>query len=185
MSALTLTHRIARVEDLPALHALMNRAIGELQKPFLSPDQIRASYSVMGLDSQLVRDGTYFAVESGGVIVGCGGWSYRATLFGGDASVVARDASLLDPAADAARVRAMYTDPEHIRRGIGTLILALCEGAAAGAGFGRVELMATAAGVPLYRAAGYRPADAATEADIGGVKVPLLRMVKDLPRPGS
>lgn len=175
-----LTHRIAVLDDLPALHALMNRAIAELQKPFLSPEQIEASYKVMGLDTQLVRDGTYFVVESDGVIVGCGGWSYRATLFGGDASIVARDTNCLDPAMDAAKVRAMYTDPAHTRRGIGALILQLCEGAAAAAGFRQVELMATAAGVPLYRAVGYRPADDGTEADINGVKVPLLRMTKPI-----
>ena len=175
-----LTHRIAQLDDLPALHALMNRAIAELQKPFLSPEQIEASYRVMGLDTQLVRDGTYFVVESGGTIVGCGGWSFRATLFGGDASIVARDANRLDPARDAAKVRAMYTDPAHTRRGIGAMILSLCEGAAADAGFQRVELMATAAGVPLYRAVGYVPADDGIEADVDGVKVPLLRMTKQL-----
>lgn len=178
--AAQLTHRLAQLDDLPALHALMNRAIAELQKPFLTAEQIEASYKVMGLDTQLVRDGTYFIVESGGQIVGCGGWSFRATLFGGDASIVARDTNRLDPATDAAKVRAMYTDPDHTRRGIGAMILSLCEGAAAAAGFQRVELMATAAGVPLYRAVGYVPADAATEADIDGVKVPLLRMTKSL-----
>lgn len=180
MTALPLTHRIATLEDLSALHALMNRAIAELQKPFLTPEQIEASHKVMGLDTQLVRDGTYFIVENEGGIVGCGGWSYRATLFGGDASIVARDTNLLNPASDAAKVRAMYTDPCHARRGIGRLILSLCESAAAAAGFRRVELMATASGIPLYRAAGYVPAEAGTEADVNGVKVPLMRMTKIL-----
>ncbi len=173
-----LAHRVARLDDLPALHALMNRAIAELQKPFLTPEQIEASYKVMGLDTQLVRDGTYFVIECEGVIVGCGGWSFRATLFGGDASIVARDTQRLDPATDAAKVRAMYTDPAYTRRGIGAAILSLCEGAARAAGFRRVELMATAAGVPLYRAVGYVPAGEGTDADINGVKVPLLRMTK-------
>ena len=100
-SPLPLTHRLAVMDDLPELHSLMNRAIAQLQTPFLTAKQIEASYKVMGLDTQLVRDGTYFVVESEGLIVGCGGWSFRATLFGGDASIVARDANLLDPATDA------------------------------------------------------------------------------------
>ena len=174
------THRIAQLDDLPALHALMNRAIAELQKPFLTPEQIAASYQVMGLDSQLVKDGTYFMVEIDGKLAGCGGWSYRATLFGGDKSIVARDAKLLDPKTDAAKVRAMYTDPAFVRQGVGAYILSLCEEAAAAAGFQSVELMATAAGVPLYRAAGYVPVDAAADADIGGVQVPLQKMRKML-----
>jgi len=98
--------RLALEADLPALHALMNASIAELQTPFLSPDQLAASFSIMGLDSQLVADRTYFVVEAGGRIAGCGGWSRRATLFGGDHSAN-RDAALLDPATDAARVRAM------------------------------------------------------------------------------
>ena len=106
------------------LAALMARAIGELQRGFLSPAEIEASRAVMGLDTQLIDDGTYFVVESGGAVAGCGGWSRRATLFGGDHSA-GRDAALLDPAKDAARVRAMYTAPEFARRGVGRLILEL------------------------------------------------------------
>lgn len=180
MHAPLLTHRLAGMDDLPALHALMNRAISELQKPFLTPEQITASHRVMGLDTQLVQDGTYVIAEADGVMAGCGGWSYRATLFGGDASIVARNASHLNPHTDPAKIRAMYTDPAFARRGVGAYVLSVCEAAAAAAGFGSVELMATAAGLPLYRARGYEPADAASEADIDGVKVPLLRMRKML-----
>lgn len=158
----------------------MNRAIESLQTAFLDPAQVRASHKVMGLDSQLVRDGTYFVVEDGNRIAGCGGWSFRATLYGGDASIVGREPAMLDPASDAAKVRAMYTDPDFVRRGVGRLILALCEDAARSAGFSRVELMATAAGVPLYRAAGYTPLGGAEDADVEGVTVPLLRMGKAL-----
>ncbi|MDI1365481.1 MAG: GNAT family N-acetyltransferase, partial [bacterium] len=97
--------RLARPEDIPALSALMNAAIGRLLTPFLPPEGVKASFEIMGLDTQLIADGSYFVVEDGGQIAGCGGWSRRATLFGGDHSA-GRDAALLDPATDAARVRA-------------------------------------------------------------------------------
>jgi GNAT superfamily N-acetyltransferase len=134
----------------------------------------------MGLDTQLVRDGTYFLIECGDRIAGCGGWSFRATLYGGDDSVVAREPARLDPSTDAAKVRAMYTDPDFTRRGIGSHILALCEDAARQAGFKRVELMGTAAGVPLYRAQGYTPVAEQEFARVGDVEIPLLRMEKHL-----
>lgn len=158
----------------------MDRAIESLQADFLDPAQVAASHKVMGLDSQLVKDGTYFVVEEGSRIAGCGGWSFRATLYGGDESIVGREPERLDPARDAAKVRAMYTDPDFVRRGVGRLILRLCEAAARRAGFARVELMATAAGVPLYLAAGYAPLGPGEEADVDGVQVPLLRMGKAL-----
>lgn len=158
----------------------MNRAIESLQSGFLDPVQVAASHKVMGLDSQLVKDGTYFIVEEGNRIAGCGGWSFRATLYGGDASIVGRERARLDPSRDAAKVRAMYTDPDFVRRGVGRMILGLCEDAARAAGFARVELMATAAGVPLYRAAGYAPLADPEDADVDGVRVPLLRMGKAL-----
>src|SRR3546814_3123888 len=116
--------------------ALMGAAVDILQKPFLDEAQIAASRAIMGLDTQLVDDGTYFVVEEGGVLAGCGGWSRRATLYGGDRSP-GRDAALLDPAKDAARVRAMYTHPAFVRRGIGRTILSLCEAAARAEGFTR------------------------------------------------
>jgi hypothetical protein len=102
------SHRLARREDVPALSALMAASIRELQRDFLSPQAVEASFDVMGLDTQLIDDGTYFVVECADIIAGCGGWSRRATLFGGD-HAAKRDAALLDPKKDAARVRAMYT----------------------------------------------------------------------------
>jgi GNAT superfamily N-acetyltransferase len=178
MMSSSLTHRIAGREDLDALIILMNEAIAELQKPFLDAGQIEASRLIMGLDTQLVDDGTYFIVEAAGELAGCGGWSHRATLYGGDQSP-GRSAALLDPARDAARVRAMYTHPRHTRKGVGRMILALCEAAARARGFRRVELMATMAGEPLYRACGYQPCERILD-DRGGVPVPLLRMAKSL-----
>ena len=156
----------------------MDAAIAELQKPFLDARQIESSRTIMGLDTQLVDDGTYFVVEAEGELGGCGGWSRRATLYGGDQSP-GRSAALLDPAKDAARVRAMYTHPRHTRKGIGRLILSLCEDAARAEGFRSVELMATMAGEPLYRACGYEPVERVTD-ERGGAPVPLLRMRKRL-----
>lgn len=175
-----LSHRLAQLSDLDALHALMARSIGELQTEFLSPEQVVASRQVMGLDTQLVKDQTYFLVESDGRIVGCGGWSWRATLFGGDNSIVTREPAPLDPATDAARIRAMYVHPEFARRGIGSRILQVCEQAALEAGFARAEMMATMAGVPLYSAAGYADLESVDATTTGGVVVPMIRMGKAL-----
>ena len=175
---MALTHRLARRGDVEALRGLMEASIAELQKGFLEPAQIVASRAIMGLDTQLIDDGTYFIVECDGEMAGCGGWSRRATLYGGDHST-ARDASLLDPATDAARVRAMYTHPSHTRKGIGRLILSLCEDAARAEGYGSVQLMATMSGVPLYTACGYEPRERIID-DRGGVPVPLVRMTKRL-----
>ncbi len=173
------THRIATHDDIAALTPLMNAAIAELLKPFLTPDQVVASFEIMGLDTQLIDDGTYFVVFSGDHIAGCGGWSRRATHFGGDHSP-GRDARLLDSKTEAARVRAMYTHPDFTRRGIGRLILTLSEAAAAREGFARTELVATMAGEPLYRAYGYAPVEAFAQPTSKGIAVPMLRMSKDI-----
>lgn len=178
MTNATLTHRIARRDDLEALRPLIAAAISELQKPFLDEHQIESIRTIMGLDTQLIDDGTYFVVEADCKLAGCGGWSRRATLYGGDRSP-GRSADLLDPAKDAARVRAMYTHPDHTRKGVGRLILSLCEHAAKSEGFKKVELMATMAGEPLYRACGYAPCERLMD-DRGGVAVPLIRMGKSL-----
>ena len=177
MAALKL--RIARPDDIDVLRPLMHQAIGELLKPFLPPDAVAGSFEIMGIDTQLIADGTYFAVEDSVEIVGCGGWSRRATLFGGD-HTLGRDAALLDPARDAARVRAMYTHPAHVRRGIGRMVLGACEAAARSEGFTRVELAATLAGEPLYRACGYAEIERFSSRTSTGVDVPLIRMGKAL-----
>jgi GNAT superfamily N-acetyltransferase len=175
-------HRLATADDIPALHALMQASIDTLQAGFLSPEQVQASRTIMGLDTQLIADGGYFLVEDPTVrpsaLAGSGGWSRRATLYGGD-HTPGRDAAWLDPAVDAARVRAMYTSPSYARRGVGRLILQLCESAAAAAGFQRVELMGTLSGEPLYRACGYVPIERIEDAR-GGAPVPLIRMGKPL-----
>jgi len=166
-------------DDIPRLSRLVESSIRQLLSPFLTTDQVEASFAIMGLDRQLIDDGTYFVVEESERIVGCGGWSRRATLFGGD-HTKGRDARLLDPAREPARVRAMYTDPAFARRGVGRLILLLCEEAAVGDGFRRAELAATMGGVPLYRACGYAELERLEAETPSGVRVPLIRMGKDL-----
>ena len=174
----TLTSRLAIPADVPALMALIEAAISELQRPFLEDDQIAASRSIMGIDRQLIEDGTYFIVEIDGEMAGCGGWSRRATLYGHDHSS-GRDSALLDPSVDPARIRAMYTHPSHARKGIGRFVLGLCEDAARKSGFRRAELMSTMAGEPLYRSCGYEAIES-TARHVDGISVPLLRMTKRL-----
>ncbi len=174
MTAPALGHRLAAADDIPAIRALMALSIDRLQRDVLPPELIAASHAVMGLDTQLIADGTYVVVETGGDLAGCGGWSRRATLFGGNHAAI-RDDALLDPTRDPARIRAMYTHPNHTRRGIGRLVLGWAEAAAAAEGFGQAELAATLAGVPLYAACGWTAIEPFTA---GGV--PLVRMGKRL-----
>ena len=171
--------RWATSADLPALRSLMTLAINELQSEFLSPEQVIASRAIMGLDTQLLEDGTYLLAEKDGVIAGCGGWSRRATLYGGDHSADLRDPKFLDPIQDAAKIRAMYTHPAFARQGVGRLILSTCEKAAAAAGFAVVELMATLSGERLYAVSGYRLVET-VEVKVQGAVVPLIRMRKAL-----
>jgi GNAT superfamily N-acetyltransferase len=178
MRSTALTHRLATAADAAALAALMAEAIESLQQPFLTPAQIEASKAIMGIDRQLIADGTYFIVEADGALAGCGGWSFRSTLYGGDATA-GRNDQRLHPALDPARIRAMYTAPAHARRGVGRTLLGLCEGAARDAGYLQAELMATLAGEPLYRACGYAAVEH-VEDRRGPVPVPLIRMRKAL-----
>lgn len=174
------TFRWADTADIPAITAVMDRAISVLQQGFLSPAEIVASRSVMGLDTQLIADGTYLLAERDERLAGCGGWSPRATLYGGDHSHALRDAAMLDPAKDAVRIRAMYVHPDFARQGLGRAILARSEGAARAANFASAEMMATLAGEPLYRACGYAPIESVLSAPVEGVHVPLIRMRKPL-----
>jgi GNAT superfamily N-acetyltransferase len=168
--------RPATADDLPVLVDVMEAAIEELQRGFITPGQIRASRAIMGIDTQLVADGTYYVVEVDGVAAGCGGWSRRATLYGSD-HTPGRDARLLDPGTEPARVRAMYTHPAYARRGIGRLVLETCEAAARAEGFESLELMATRSGRVLYASYGFEAVEELTD-DRGGEPVPLTRMRK-------
>jgi GNAT superfamily N-acetyltransferase len=171
--------RRAQIADAPQLELLMNAAIARLLAPYLPPDEVTASFAIMGLDRQLIDDGTYMVIEHETHIVASGGWSARATLFGGD-HTQGRDAAILDPATEPARMRAMYTHPDHTRRGLGRFILAESENEAQGRGFKRATLVATMAGLPLYRACNYREVEHFREATPTGVSVPLVRMEKPL-----
>ncbi len=168
-------HRLATEADLPAIAAVIDRAISTLQADFLTPTQITASRRVMGLDTRLITDRTYMLVLAGARIAGFGGWSPRATLYGGDHSTALRDDRMLNPATEPARIRAMYTDPDFARMGVGRRVLALCEAAARAAGFTQAEMMATLAGEPLYAACGYRVVERMV-----GLPVPLVRMARRL-----
>ena len=151
--------RHAELADGPAIETLIQRSAKSLGAQDYTAKQIEgALQGAFGLDTQLIRDRTFFVVEvdepEGRRMVACGGWSFRRTLFGGDVGVD-RDPETLDPAADAAKVRAFFIDPDHARRGLGSLILDRCELAAREHGFERAELMATLTGLRLYEARGY------------------------------
>lgn len=151
----TFVLRSARVEDIPALEILIPLSVRALQAPHYSPAQMEVALGpVFGVDRQLIIDGTYFVAEDSGEIVGCGGWSRRNAVFGGDRKRASEDA-LLDPACDPARIRAFFIHPNWARRGIGRAILSACEDAILAAGFREAMLVATLTGEPLYAASGY------------------------------
>lgn len=170
--------RLAREADIPALEALIPLSVRGLQAATYSPAQMEAAIGpVFGVDRQLIRDGTYFVVESEGMIVGCGGWSRRKAVFGGDRERQGEDAAL-DPAQDPARVRAFFVHPDYARRGIGRLILTRCEEAIQAAGFGEAVMVATLAGEPLYAAFGYAVIERYEVPLAGGIMLPAVRMGK-------
>ncbi|WP_338762146.1 GNAT family N-acetyltransferase [Massilia sp. METH4] len=175
---MNVTLRPATAADIPALEALIARSGIALSKGFYTEAQAEAvTRHVFGVDSQLVKDGTYFVIERDGQPLACGGWSRRATLFGADRMKAAAD-PLLDPATQAGRIRAFFVDPAVPRQGLGTMLIRHCEAEAARAGFHALEMAATMPGVPLYRSAGYETVEE-FELDLpGGVKVPLARMRK-------
>ncbi len=170
--------RTAREEDVPALEQLISRSVRQLSAGYYSDAQIESALRyVFGVDTQLIADGTYFAVEVDGCIAACGGWSKRKTLYGGDQLKSGEDA-LLDPATEAARIRAFFVDPDFARRGIGRQLLTACEEAAQAAGFRRLEMGATLPGEPLYAAAGYQAIERIDLHMPDGVILPIVRTGK-------
>jgi GNAT superfamily N-acetyltransferase len=172
--------RAATRADADALKLLIARSARELSAQDYSREQIEgALQGAFGVDTQLIDDGTYFVVEFEGRAVGCGGWSRRRTLFGGDAHRE-RDAGELDPRVDAAKIRAFFVDPDHARRGIGRALLERCESEARAHGFRRLELMGTLPGVRLYQALGYKPAAMVQYPVASGVNIEFIPMSKEL-----
>jgi predicted N-acetyltransferase YhbS len=170
--------RLASEQDIPALEILIPLSVRALQAAYYSPAQMEAALGpVFGVDRQLILDKTYFVAEDANQIVGCGGWSRRKAMFGGDRSRSGEDASL-DPAHDAARIRAFFVHPTWARRGIGRSILACCEAAIVAAGFRRAELVATLAGEPLYASCNYVVVERYDVPMSGGLALPVVRMAK-------
>jgi GNAT superfamily N-acetyltransferase len=170
--------------DIPALHSLIDASVRGLQAGDYTQAQIDGALgNALGLDSQLIEDKTYFIAESSDeqgelTLVGCGGWSYRKTLFGSDHGS-GRERALLDPAIDAAKIRAIFVHPDWARRGIGTLILKHCEEAARAAGFRSFEMGSTLTGVPLYSLRGYREVEEVAVPLPNGERLAVVRMRKD------
>lgn len=176
--------RKAQLSDIPTLNPLIEASVRGLQAQDYTPIQIKlALQKVYGVDTQLIADETYFVVEdvsSGApVIVACGGWSKRKTLYGGD-QFSGREDSLLDPARDAAKIRAFFVHPDWARRGIGGMILQACEDAAIAAGFTRLEMGATLSGIPFYKAKGYVEIEDQAAPLGNGEQLPIVRMGKDI-----
>jgi len=175
--------RLAREEDIPALEALIPISVRALQAPYYSSAQIEAALGpVFGVDRQLIRDGTYFVVEHDAEIVGCGGWSKRKSMYGGD-SVRAGEDAQLDRHRDPARVRAFFVHPVWARRGIGRSIMVACERAVIEAGFRSVDIVATLAGEPLYASFGYAVVERYEIAMTGGLRLPVIRMTRNMEQP--
>jgi GNAT superfamily N-acetyltransferase len=172
--------RLATLEDVPTLEKLIIASVTHLQMYDYSESQRQAALGfVFGIDSTLIRDGTYFVAVSETQICACGGWSRRATAFGSDRSPV-RDDTALNPQRDAAKIRALFVDPSCARRGFGTLILKACEAAAKAAGFRTAELTATLTGARLFRVHGFVPSEEIRIPLGNGELLPLIRMQKAL-----
>lgn len=182
MTAPPVTLRLACADDVPALEALIPLSARALQAATYSPAQIEGALgTVFAVDRQLIADGTYFVAERDSQMVGCGGWSRRKTLFGGDRGRSPLADPLLDPKRDAARIRAFFVHPACARQGVGRLLMSACERAAAEAGFRAMELVATLAGEPLYAAFAFCAVERYDVALANGLSLPVVRMAKALP----
>lgn len=170
--------RLAQLDDIPQLNKMIDLSVRGLSTGYYTPAQIESALIyVFGVDTQLVIDGTYFVAEIDGFTVGCGGWSKRNTLYGGDQHKEIED-PLLDPKTDAARIRAFFVHPDHARKGIGTHIINVCESAAKNNGFSFFELGATLPGVPLYKAMGYIELERADAHLPNGQVLEIIKMRK-------
>mgnify|MGYP003315694008 FL=1 len=173
------SHFIANLDDVPQIEVLMASSISTLLGELLNDHQLEAAKESMGLDTQLIEDGTYFLVKKDEVLIGSGGYSYRKTLFGGNHTPNRSD-DLLVPGKDAAKVRAMYTHPSWIRKGVGSYILNLAENSISQSGFNKAELMATVSGILLYEKRGYKVVEEIEYESNLGNKVPMYKMEKTI-----
>jgi GNAT superfamily N-acetyltransferase len=175
--------RVATMEDMAGIRWLIDASVRSLQAEDYSATQIEGALAtVFTVDSQLIADGTYFvAFAEGGELAGCGGWSFRKTLYGGDHQIEKIAPERLDPAVDAAKVRAIFVHPKFARMGLGSLILAAAESAAVAAGFKRFEMGSTLTGVTLYTLKGYREVSRVLAPVGGGEAIEVVRMVKEAP----
>ena len=172
--------RIAELTDLPALDVLIPAAARSLSAGFYSERQIESAIRhIFGPDTQLIHDRTFYVATVDSALIGCGGWSRRRTLFGGDQAKSSSD-PLLDPGTDPARIRAFFVDSRWARRGVGRAILEACGTAARRAGFSSLELVATLPGEPLYRAGGFHAQERFELQLPEGVLLPVVRMTKAL-----
>jgi GNAT superfamily N-acetyltransferase len=173
--------RVATDSDVDGIRGLIDASVRGLQAGDYSAAQIDGALAtVFTVDSQLIADGTYFvALAQSGELAGCGGWSFRKTLYGGDHQVEAIAPERLDPKVDAAKVRAIFVHPKFARMGLGSLILEAAEGAAVGRGFSRFEMGSTLTGVALYSLKGYREAGRVLVPVGGGEGIEVVRMVKE------
>src|ERR1700734_2234807 len=172
--------RRATEADVPALHALIEASVRGLQANDYTAAEIEGALGhALGLDSQLVMDGTYFIAEVGSEMVASGGWSYRATLCGSD-GMTGREPASLNPATDAAKIRAIFVHPGWARQGLGSLMLEHCEEQARRAGFTRLEMGSTLTGVPLYRLRGYEERERIAIPLPNGETLPVIRMTKTI-----
>jgi len=172
--------RKAVLADRAAIAQLIKDSARSLSRADYSDAQIEGAIAtVFGVDTNLIVDGTYFVAESAGTLIGCGGWSKRKTLFGGD-HWATRDASGLDPKTEPAKIRAFFIHPDHARKGVARAILTACENEAKAAGFQSLELMSTLPGIKLYRACGYKGEDRIELEVDDGVTIGLVPMRKEL-----
>ena len=171
--------RLAKLDDIPSIKRLMEQSITKLLSNYVNEEELEASFESMGLDDQLIKDKTYFLIYFEELLIGCGGWSNRKTLFGGN-HTPNRSNDFLNHNEDAAKIRAMYTHPDWTRKGVGTLILEIAEKEASASGFKRYELMATLSGIYLYKARGYKIDDEIIYKSKKGNSVKMFKMTKHL-----
>jgi GNAT superfamily N-acetyltransferase len=168
------------MDEREALKQLIAESARHLSRQHYDDKQIEAAIAVVfGVDTGLIEDGTYFVAEDAGVLAGCGGWSKRKAVFGGD-QYAGRDVAYIDPATDFAKIRAFFIHPDHARKGIARAILTRCEDEARAEGFRGLELMSTLPGIEFYKSCGFVPAGTFDLDLVDGVKLELVPMRKDL-----